>query len=62
MVYALLRSKRARVAHLADGNFQPALCGRPVSLTSNVPWGKRICRDCIRIANTTEIRRVPRSA
>jgi hypothetical protein len=62
MVYALLRSPRARVAHLADGDFQPALCGRPVNLTSNVPWGRRTCRDCMRIANTTEVRRVPISS
>lgn len=58
MQYAIKRGRRT-VAHLADGEFQPALCGRPVDLTSNVPWGKRTCAYCLRIARTTELRRVP---
>ena len=58
LVFAIMRGRRT-VAHLADGDFQPALCGRPVDLTSNVPWGKKRCQDCIRIANTTVVMRVP---
>lgn len=57
MTFAIKRGRR-NVAHLSDGDFQPALCGRPTDLTSNVPWGKKRCKDCIRIANSTVLRRV----
>lgn len=58
MIYAIKRGRRT-VAHLSDGDFKPPLCGRTADLTSNVPWGKKTCADCIRIANATEVRRVP---
>lgn len=56
-MYAIKRGKR-NVVHLADGEFRPPLCGRAADLTSNVPWGKRLCRDCQRIAATTTVVRV----
>lgn len=60
MMYALRRGKR-HVAHLADGEFLSPLCGRPADLTANVPWGRRVCADCERIAATTEVVRVRRA-
>lgn len=56
-----IRAGRNTVAHLVDGDFLPALCGRPTDFTSNVPWGRRLCKDCLRIEESTtlKIERVP---
>lgn len=31
-----------------------------VEIDAGVMAGRRLCRDCMRIANTTEVRRVPK--
>lgn len=49
-VYAIKRGKRALYrqarAHLAMQEFGSSLCGAPVDVTSNVPWGLRTCKHC----------------
>lgn len=49
-VYAILRNP-GTVAHLAPGPFGRALCGRRSDMTSNVPGGRRLCKDCARIGS-----------
>lgn len=58
-MYLIKRGKRAvkreAVAHIArynpHGQIQGAWCWRTeFNLTSNVPWGLRVCRDCARRA------------
>lgn len=60
MTYLIKRGPRARqrkaVAHLATfdrwGEIAGAWCGRDdFNLTSNVPWGLRRCKDCLRRMN-----------
>lgn len=41
---------RHTVAHLSRGPFHGPLCGRSANMTSNAPGGKRVCRDCTKIA------------
>jgi hypothetical protein len=42
-----------RSAHIAKfnqlGDITGALCGRPVNMSSNVPWGQPRCKDCLRL-------------
>ena len=47
-VYAI-RLRPRTVAHLAREAFGVPLCGRPVDMTSNLPGGRRICKDCARL-------------
>jgi hypothetical protein len=57
MTYLIKRGRRARYrlakAHLAHyngfGQIDGAWCGRSgFDLSSNVPWGLKMCKDCLR--------------
>ena len=49
-MYAFLRGTRT-VAHLTPEKFGNPICGRGAHMTSNLPGGRRECRDCARIAD-----------
>lgn len=51
MFYAILR-KPGTVAHLTREKFGLPLCGRGANMTSNLPGGRRVCRDCDRRARS----------
>lgn len=59
MSYLIQRGPRARAgkakAHLARydqwGNIAGSWCGAAYSLASNVPWGLKCCKHCLRLGN-----------
>ena len=59
--FLIKRGKRARIgvarAHLAKydshGNIIGSWCGAKTDLSSNVPWGLRQCRHCLRMGGWT---------
>lgn len=61
MVFAMRYGKRT-VAHLSPGKLRLPYCKRGVDMTSNLPGGRRVCKDCMRIVQAANQQNSPLEA